>query len=134
MSKANEGIIISAMTSALLRDRARELRANATDAEELLWSKLRRRQIHGVAFYRQRPVGAYILDFAATSLKLGIELDGSQHYSSAGRVKDRERTMALNALGYSIIRFDNVQVLTETDAVVQAIAAKVWDARVTTKR
>ena len=116
------------MTVSLLRDRARELRANATDAEQWLWHRLRRRQIHGVAFYRQRPVGAYILDFAATSIKLGIELDGAQHFAPRGEAKDRERTAALSALGYTLMRFDNAQVLQQTDAVVQAIAVRVWDA------
>jgi very-short-patch-repair endonuclease len=65
--------------SANLKSHARELRKRQTDSESLLWSHLRGKQLLGVQFYRQKPIGQYIVDFFAPSIKLIIEVDGSQH-------------------------------------------------------
>ena len=62
-----------------LKDKARELRKNMTDSKRVLWSRLRGKQLLGVQFYRQKPIGEYIVDFYALKAKLVVEVDGSQH-------------------------------------------------------
>jgi very-short-patch-repair endonuclease len=63
-----------------LKGKARSLRAKLTDAEQRLWARLRRKQILGVQFYRQKPIGNYIADFFAPAVRLVVEVDGSQHF------------------------------------------------------
>jgi len=100
---------------------ARELRKNQTDAEELLWLRLRRKQILDVTFNRQKPLGRYIVDFYSFAAKLVIELDGSQHFETEAIAYDLERTKFLEAQGLKVIRFDNLQVLNELDGVLAVI-------------
>ncbi|CAM2972146.1 endonuclease domain-containing protein [Acinetobacter celticus] len=104
-----------------LKQISRDLRNNMTDAEKLLWSKLRGKQILGVQFYRQKPILNFIVDFYCPSVNLVIECDGSQHYTNEGLEADRVRDEALAQLGLRVLRFDNGQVLREIDAVVQVI-------------
>lgn len=101
--------------------RARELRKHMTDAERLLWSRLRRKQIHGQRFRRQHPIGPYIADFACTERRLVIELDGGQHVQA--REKDAARTRWLATRGYRVLRFWNNDVLTNIDAIVHVVAS-----------
>jgi very-short-patch-repair endonuclease len=77
--------------SANLKKFARELRKNQTESERLLWSHLRGKQLLGVQFYRQKPIGNYIVDFFAPSAKLIIEVDGSQHGENNHFQKDKNR-------------------------------------------
>ncbi|MGH8293303.1 MAG: endonuclease domain-containing protein [Gammaproteobacteria bacterium] len=100
---------------------ARRLRSGMTEAELRLWSRLRRKQICGVQFYRQKPIGPYIVDFYAPAAKLVVEVDGSQHLTQTGVVSDMERGRFLRVQGLQVIRFDNVQVLKQLDAVVAMI-------------
>ena len=102
-----------------MKNRARNLRKNQTEAEKLLWSSLRNRQIAGCKFRRQWPIGPYIVDFACLSRKLLIELDGGQH--SEAIAYDEARTKFLEAQGYRVIRFWNNEMLTEPTAVLQRI-------------
>ncbi len=104
-----------------LKQPARKLRSDMTDAERLLWSRLRGKQILGVQFYRQKPLGHYVVDFHAPAAKLVVEVDGSQHFEEAGQVSDRRRDAFLVSLGQKVLRFDNLQVLKETEAVVETI-------------
>ncbi len=104
---------------------ARELRKNQTEAEELLWSRIRRKQILGVQFKRQRPIDRYIVDFYGVGVKLVIELDGSQHYEPDALAYDFERTKVLESLGLKVIRFDNSQVFKELESVLAVIYAEV---------
>jgi len=106
---------------------ARELRGSMTDAEQLLWSKMRRKQILGIQFYRQKPIGPFIVDFHAPAAGLVIEVDGGQHYEEEHRRRDEERNAALSTLGLIVLRFDNLQVLTELDAVVEHIYSVVQE-------
>ena len=92
-----------------------------TDAEQLLWHHVRRKQIQGVQFNRQKPLLGFIVDFYCTKARLVIELDGGQHFESAYQEKDAVRDQALTALGLRVLRFDNRQVLLETDSVVAQI-------------
>ena len=104
---------------------ARELRKNQTEAEELLWSRIRRKQILGVQFKRQRPIGRYIVDFYGVEAKLVIELDGSQHFGPKAIAYDLERTKFLETQGLKVIRFDNLQVFNELESVLTVIYEEV---------
>ena len=106
---------------------ARHLRTNMTDSETLLWSRLRRKQILGVQFYRQKPIGNYIVDFYAPGVKLVIEVDGSQHLETDGRLKDQRRATELATHGLTVLRFDNLQVLQELEAVLERIFSVVCE-------
>src|SRR5690606_2036861 len=100
---------------------ARQLRSDMTEAEQLLWSKLRRKQLGGLQFYQQNTLEGYELDMYCHSEKLVMELDGSQHYEPEQQEYDKQRTMLLNAMGLNVIRFPNDQVLRETEGVVAEI-------------
>jgi very-short-patch-repair endonuclease len=104
-----------------LKRPARTLRTNMTDAEQLLWFHIRRKQIQGVQFYRQKPLLNFVVDFYCSTAKLVIELDGNQHLKEAHQAKDNVRDTALVSLGLQVLRFDNRQVLLETDAVLEMI-------------
>ena len=98
---------------------ARKLRKNTTDAENHLWSHLRRGQLNGHHFRRQRPIGPYIADFACLNPKLIIELDGSQHAEHPD--KDQKKDAYLQSQGFQVLRFDNHTALTNTEAVLEEI-------------
>ena len=104
-----------------LKENSRTLRTNLTDAEQVLWHRLRRKQIQGVQFYRQKPLLTFIVDFYCPAAKLVIELDGGQHFETEHQAKDQTRDAALVGLGLHVLRFDNRQVLLETDAVLEVI-------------
>ncbi len=108
-----------------LKGLSRTLRTNLTDAEQVLWQHIRRKQIQGVQFYRQKPLLAFIVDFYCPAAKLVIELDGSQHYDEEHQNKDQARDDTLAELGLQVLRFDNRQVLLEMDAVLAVIDATV---------
>jgi Uncharacterized protein conserved in bacteria len=101
--------------------RRRELRRAATDAEQVLWRLLRRRQFAGVKFRRQRPVGRYILDFYCAERRLAVELDGSQHFTDEGRAHDESRTEYLATRGVRVLRFTNRELFEEREGVLEAI-------------
>jgi very-short-patch-repair endonuclease len=104
---------------------ARELRNNQTEAEKLLWSRLRGKQILGVTFNRQKPIGRYIVGFYSFAAKLVIELDGSQHFEPDALAYDFERTKFLESQGLKVIRFDNLQVFNELEGVLSVIYEEV---------
>ena len=108
-----------------LKGHSRTLRTNLTDAEQVLWQHIRRKQIQGVQFYRQKPLLAFIVDFYCPAAKLVIELDGSQHYDEEHQNKDQARDDTLAELGLQVLRFNNRQVLLEIDAVLAVIDATV---------
>ncbi len=111
--------------AARLKPNARNLRKRQTDAEQCLWRHLRRDQL-GARFLRQRPLGQYIVDFYAPRARLVIELDGSQHIDDpVQREKDKCRDAWLNSRGLRVLRFDDRQVLTETQAVLEVIFSVV---------
>ena len=99
------------------KQRARELRGTATDAESCLWYYLRAGRLAGIKFRRQHPMAPYILDFYSEAAKLVVELDGSQH----GEEADAWRTLSLEAQGVMVLRFWNDQVLKETAPVLEEI-------------
>ncbi|HXQ10612.1 MAG TPA: DUF559 domain-containing protein [Caulobacteraceae bacterium] len=101
--------------------RARELRRFATDAEHVLWSRLRNRQLEGCKFRRQAPIGRFIADFACLERRLVIELDGGQHAEQTRY--DGMRTQALEAAGWTVLRFWNHEVLQNVEGVLIAVIA-----------
>ena len=105
----------------MLRDKARELRKNLTEAESRLWSKLRRKQIGGHRFRRQFPIDKYIVDFVCLERRLIVELDGGQHNTAEGIENDRLRTDWLTSQGFLVIRFWNHDVMESLDAVLEVI-------------
>ncbi|ABA58279.1 N-6 DNA methylase [Nitrosococcus oceani] len=100
---------------------ARELRKNQTDGENLLWQLLRNRQMANAKFRRQQPIEDYIADFYCHEHRLVVELDGSQHLTPEGRQRDARRTQRLQEIGIQVLRFNNRQVLTETEGVLESI-------------
>jgi len=100
---------------------ARNLRSNMTDAEQLIWSKIRRKQIGDLQFYRQKNINHYIVDFYCPKGKLIVEIDGGQHYGSDGMKKDRERDRYLQQLGFAVLRFSDIEVLKNIDGMVERI-------------
>jgi very-short-patch-repair endonuclease len=111
--------------SKIVKPLARELRNNQTDAEVLLWSRIRRKQILGVKFNRQKPIDRYIVDFYSASTKLVIELDGIQHYEIDAIEYDFERTKTLESFGLKVMRFDNSLIFSELDNVISIIYDEV---------
>ena len=108
-----------------LKQSARKLRSQMTEAEQHLWWRIRNKQICGVQFYRQKPLLSFIVDFYCPKAKLVIELDGGQHFEPDHQVKDRGRDAQLAGIGLKVLRFDDRQVLLETDAVLEVIYAEV---------
>ena len=104
-----------------LKSSARHLRRAATDAERRLWTSLRRRQLGGYRFFRQRPIGRYIVDFYCPVARLVVEVDGGQHFDRENRARDERRTRELEARGLRVLRFDNRQVLRHTTDVLEEI-------------
>lgn len=98
---------------------ARALRRHGTDAEKVLWDRLRNRQLEGRKFRRQQVMGIYIADFLCLDPKLVIELDGGQHAERTEQ--DAQRTRYLQRLGYQVLRFWNHEVLREPEVVLEAI-------------
>jgi len=92
-----------------------------TETEKLLWPRLRGKKILGLQFYRQKPILNFIVDFYCPVANLVIECDGGQHYTMEGLEADSIRDVALAELGLRVLRFDNQQILNETDVVVQVI-------------
>jgi very-short-patch-repair endonuclease len=101
--------------------RARSLRKNATMAERILWASLRQLKPAGLHFRRQAPFRHYILDFACHSAKLVVEVDGSQHADPEDMHHDAIRTAFLNSQGYRVLRFWNVDVITNSRGISDAI-------------
>lgn len=94
-----------------------------TDAENRLWLRLRRKQLKGYQFYRQKIIGKYIVDFYCPKASLAIELDGGQHYSEVGKGKDKVRDDILTRMGIKVLRFSDRDVFENIDGVM----GKIWD-------
>jgi very-short-patch-repair endonuclease len=102
---------------------SRNLRKRQTEAENLLWRHLRRKQVEGFRFRRQQPIGRYIGDFVCLEKRLILEIDGGQH--DIERDKDQERTNWLVTEGYRVLRFWNIDVLNNLEGVLETIRLNV---------
>jgi very-short-patch-repair endonuclease len=111
----------------ILINNARSLRKNQTDAERLLWQKLRNRQLLNMKFRRQFPIEPYIADFVCLELKLIIELDGSQHFDQIAY--DKERTDFLKERGFEVCRFWNNDIFKNTEGVMESIRLAILKRR-----
>ena len=115
-------MILFNRTETLLK--RRQLRKDQTDAERLLWSRLRGKAL-GLKFFRQYGIGSYIADFYSPAVKLVVELDGGQHYTEDGLAYDKVREEYMAAVGVKTVRFSNVEVLTDLDGVLHSIMGEV---------
>jgi very-short-patch-repair endonuclease len=93
-----------------------------TEAEKLLWEKLRGKQLKGYQFYRQKTIGNYIVNFYCPKAKLVIELDGGQHYSPDGKAKDRARDGYMKGIGLRVLRFSDKKVFEN----IQGVLERIW--------
>ena len=108
-------------SSSVVQHRARELRRTMTESERLLWSHLRNRQLGGLKFRRQHPIGPFIVDFYCAAKRLVVEVDGRIHEGQGDR--DAVRTENLEEHGYRVIRFRNERVLADVESVLTDIEA-----------
>lgn len=105
----------------VLLEFAKTMRSNATDAENLMWQILRNKQFMSLKFRRQHVIKLYIVDFYCHELGLVIELDGGQHNTDDGKDYDAERTKFLEALGLTVVRYWNYDVLNRMDIVLDEL-------------
>jgi very-short-patch-repair endonuclease len=98
-------------------------------AEQLLWNRLRARQVEGCKFRRQYGIAAFVVDFYVPELKLAIEIDGDSHVGDDAQIYDVERQVFLEAKGTRFLRFTNQQVYENLDAVIERIAGVVGELR-----
>jgi very-short-patch-repair endonuclease len=99
----------------------RELRKNMTDAERRVWGVIRRKQLNGRQFYRQKNIGDYIVDFYCPAAKLIVEIDGGQHYSEEGLRRDNTRDEFLRSLGFRILRFSDREVFENLEGGAETV-------------
>lgn len=111
-----------------MTEKARALRQNATNAEKLLWKKLRDRGLGGLKFKRQYPVPPYILDFFCEEHALAVELDGGQHNEPDHKAQDKIRTDFLSERGIRVLRFWNNEVMENIEGVLERILENVFPA------
>ncbi len=104
-----------------LKERRRELRKNSTPAEIELWKRLKNKALCGRKFRRQYSVGMFILDFYCAEERLGIELDGSPHFTPENIEYDKMRTEAINNYNIKIIRFENYLIMEDIEKVLEVI-------------
>lgn len=100
--------------------KARTLRRENTEAEKILWKALRNNSL-GVKWRRQHPIDMFILDFYAPSLKIAIELDGSQHSIKENKEYDSDRTNYLKSKNIKVLRFWNSEIEKDLEKVLDKI-------------
>ena len=111
------------------KDKRQSLRNNTSPAEQLVWARLKGKQIENCKFRRQYSVGAFVVDFYAVEIKLAIEIDGDIHFTDGAEVADRERQSFIESSGIRFLRFTNRQVYEELDAVIEAISQMICTLR-----
>jgi len=105
------------------RKLAQRLRREMPNAEALLWTRLRRRQLDDHRFRRQHPIGPYVADFACVEARLVVEIDGGTHSYNREIASDVQRTAFLNKQGWRVHRVWNHDVYDHLDDVMEGIAA-----------
>jgi very-short-patch-repair endonuclease len=103
------------------RSRAHRLRRELTKAEAAMWNMLRDFRPFGARFRRETPIGPYIADFAWLSARIVVEVDGDSHETDQGRRHDSLRDNFLRNQGFTVLRFDNLQVIDGPDYVFTTI-------------
>ena len=107
------------------KEKRRRLRRAMPDAEVVLWSKLKRRQLLGCKFRRQYSVGSFVLDFFSAEIRMGIELDGDSHLDEGAQEYDRKRQQFIECFGIHILRVSNVEVQNNFDGVLEMIGGPI---------
>ena len=102
-----------------LKEYARKLRKDSTFTEILLWNNLKRGQVKGYDFDRQKPIDNYIVDFYCKDLQLAIEVDGESHYGN--EEKDEKKDKRLKELGVAVLRFDDMEVRHQLEKVIKQV-------------
>jgi very-short-patch-repair endonuclease len=105
------------------KKKARQLRAEQTNAEAILWRALRDRRLKGIKFRRQQPIDRYVVDFVSLGAKLIVEIDGATHSTERESARDAERTRVLESLGFHIVRVTNIDVYKNLGGVLEMIVA-----------
>ena len=105
-----------------LKNLARQLRNDSTRSEIRLWQYLKNKQMYGYDFHRQKPLLNYIADFYCAELDLVIELDGRSHTFEEVVAKDEIRTSELEAVGLTVLRFSDDEVMKDIDNVLRTIS------------
>ena len=105
---------------------AKRMRRNPTSNEAKLWELLRGRQLDGLKFRRQAPIGRYVADFVCYQRRLIIEADGPLHEENGAH--DMARDAWLREQGFRVLRFPNAKIATNKDAVLSAIRRAVGTA------
>ncbi|MBN2341646.1 MAG: endonuclease domain-containing protein [Deltaproteobacteria bacterium] len=108
-----------------LRSHSRKLHSSMTDAECAVWAKLRRKQLLGLQFYRQKTLGSYIVDFYCAAARLVVEVDGGQHYQTEGAAIDAARDCYLKSLGLDVLRFSNLEVLQNNESLIYPHGSRI---------
>ena len=103
----------------LLIEQARQMRKEPTLAEALLWQRLRKRQLGGLRFRRQHIIRTFIVDFYCPEARLVVEIDGPVHREQVEY--DEERDELLREFNYQVLRFQNEEVISDTDLVIACI-------------
>lgn len=104
---------------------AQRLRNNSTISERILWKYLRKKQMLGYDFNRQKPLGSYVVDFYCIKLKLAIEIDGASHELKDDY--DNNRDKILKSMGIFLLHFTDKDVKTDTYGVLVAIKRWIRD-------
>ena len=110
---------LSLYNSQSQKQRRQELRKNQTEAEKVLWQKLRGRKLNGLKFHRQYSVGPYILDFFCPQIRLAIELDGDQHKNAVEYAKERDTL--IGKADIKTLRFWNNEIFNDMEKVLEKI-------------
>ena len=105
----------------LMKEYAKSMRNQPTEAEALLWDVLSNKKLEGYKFRRQHIVGSYIADFICLKKGLIVEIDGLIHQLPDNKSSDEERTKWLNEQGYRVVRFTNDEVLSNLDDVLERL-------------
>ena len=104
------------------KEKRKKLRNNLTEAEVVLWSRLRNRQVLNQHFRRQVSIGRYVVDFYCAKLKLAIEIDGDLHYLEERTIEyDKKRQREIEMLRIKFLRFDNLEVYKNLNGVINEI-------------
>ncbi|KPJ65121.1 hypothetical protein AMJ44_10950 [candidate division WOR-1 bacterium DG_54_3] len=107
------------------REKRRLLRKNMTEAERILWSHLRRRQLGSCKFRRQYSICGYVIDFYSPELRLAIEVDGGYHTEKDQIIYDKMRQYIIESLGIEFLRFTNNEIHSVMGEVVEQIHQKI---------
>ena len=103
------------------KHKRRVLREKSTECEDILWQRLRNRQIDGLKFGRQFSINAFVVDFYCAEYRLAVEVDGSIHQIEGAKESDEERQRILEELGIRFVRISNHEIKNEIELVLAKI-------------